>query len=122
MTEDIEKKDEYEHAMLTVGVATACGITHIKNASVTVYYNGHPGAEHKESDGCLTDEGGRSKTFLIPCKRAKIGNRYINFPRYPKCDIAISADGYVPLKVRDIPIFPGITVVRYFDLIPLSEK
>ena len=63
MTEDIERNEEY--AMLTVGVTTACGITQINDANVTVYYNGQPGSDKKESESCLTDENGRTKSFAI---------------------------------------------------------
>lgn len=120
----IEEKrvENKECAMLDVRVTTSCGIIPISKASVTVTYNGPPGNCKKESVEDITDENGRTGTFFMYTRRAKIGNRYINLPRYAKCDVDIKADGFVPLKVREIPIFPGITVVRSFDLIALKNN
>ena len=121
MLEDtVETKVEY--AMLSVSVTSACGIVPICAANVTVSYNGPPGCKEKQTLCGVTDENGRTDTFFLYTRRAKIGNKYVNYPRYSKCDVTICANGYVPLKVREIPIFPGITVVRSFDLIPLSGK
>ena len=110
-----EKKAEY--AMLDVRVTTACGVVPVGRAAVTVSYNGPPGCSEKESISDVTDENGKTGTFFMYTRRAKIGNRFVNLPRYAKCDVLINAEGYVPLKVREIPIFPGITVIRNFDLI-----
>ena len=111
------KDSKAEYAMLDVRVTTAGGIIPVSRAEVTVSYNGPPGNSEKETVGDITDENGRTGTFFMYTRRAKIGNRYVNLPRYAKCDVLIGAEGYVPLKVREIPIFPGITVVRNFDLI-----
>ena len=120
MAEYVEKDCEY--AMLSVAVTTACGVAAVKDARVTVYYNGLPGSEKKEFKSNTTDENGKTESFSIHCRRAKVGNRYVNYPRYSKCDVEISAEGFIPLKARDVPIFPGITVIRAFDLIPKMEK
>lgn len=115
------KKEIIEYAMLTVTVTTDCGLSPICNACVAVSHNGPPGSSEKTTTSSVTDENGKTKTFYMYTKRAKIGNRYINLPRYSKCDVQINATGYVPLKIRELPIFPGITVVRSFDLIPMKN-
>ena len=111
-----------EYAMLDVRVTTAGGLIPINRAMVTVTYSGPPGGSEKETVADVTDENGKTGTFFMYTRRAKIGNRFVNLPRYAKCDVAISAEGFVPLKVREIPIFPGITVVRNFDLIATQNK
>ena len=121
MIEEREPENK-EYARLNVKITTSCGLVPIKNASVSVSYNGPPGNCEKENVTYYTDEEGRTKTFSMYTKRAKIGNRYINFPRYAKCDVFIKAEGYIPLKAREVPIFPGITVVRAFDLIPIKNS
>ena len=121
MIEEV-RDEKKEYAMLDVRVTTSCGIIPISKASVTVSYNGPPGNCKKESVEDITDENGKTGTFFMYTRRAKIGNRYVNLPRYAKCDVLIKADGYVPLKVREIPIFPGITVIRNFDLISLKNN
>jgi hypothetical protein len=119
---DERKIESKEYAMLNVKITTGCGLIPIENASVTVSYNGPPGKSEKETKTLLTDKEGNTKTFSMYTRRAKIGNRYVNLPRYAKCDVVIRADGYIPLKAREIPIFPGITVLRSFDLIPLKNN
>ena len=121
MIEEV-RDEKKEYAMLDVRVTTSCGIIPISKASVTVSYNGPPGNSKKEAVEDITDENGKTGTFFMYTRRAKIGNRYVNLPRYAKCDVLIKADGYVPLKVREIPIFPGITVIRNFDLISLKNN
>lgn len=119
---DEVRDDKKEYAMLDVTVTTACGAIPINNASVTVSYSGPPGNSEKETVGDVTDKNGKTGTFFMYTRRAKIGNRYVNLPRYAKCDVAIRADGYIPLKVREIPIYPGITAVRTFDLIAIENN
>ena len=119
----MEEKDEIrESAMLDVRVTTAFGAIPVDRATVTVCYSGPPGSSEKEAVADVTDSEGKTGTFFMYTRRARIGNRYVNLPRYAKCDVSVTADGYVPLKVREIPIFPGITVIRSFDLIEMKNS
>ena len=119
----MEEKDEIkEYAMLDVRVTTSFGAIPVSRAVVTVCYNGPPGSSCKESVTDVTDCEGKTRRFFMYTRRARIGNRYVNLPRYAKCDVSVTADGYVPLRVREIPIFPGITVIRSFDLIEMKNS
>ena len=110
-----EAKNEF--AKLIVNVTTSCGLVMIPSATVRVSYYGPPGMENKVTMSGCTDESGKTEEFEMVIRRAKIGNRYVNFPRFAKCEIDVSAEGFIPMKAKDVPIFPGITVVRSFDMI-----
>ena len=107
-----------EYAMIEVSVTTAGGIVPIKNAEVTVLYNALPGISDSGKQVQLTDACGRAKGFKLPVRRAVIGGVALDFPRRAQCDIEILAEGYVPFRARGVHLFPRITVISSFDLIP----
>ena len=119
MSTDKEVQEEY--ADLIVGVTTDNGLRPIQNANVTVIYSGPPGSGEKIYTSLLTDANGRCGPFSMYIRRARIGGKLVNFPRIAKCDVEIKADGFVPTAARRIPIFPGITVNRSFDLINIKK-
>lgn len=115
------KEEQREFAKLVVNVTTSCGLVMIPSASVRVSYSGPPGLENKATMCGCTDENGKTDEFEMVTRRARIGNRYVNFPRFAKCEIDVSADGFIPMKAKGVPVFPGITVVHSFDMIPIKK-
>lgn len=109
-----------EYAMIEISVTTACGIVPIEGACVTVSYNTVPGINDNGQKIMITDKNGRTDVFKIPIKRAVVGGRQVDFPRRAECNVEIRADGYVTLRVRAVHLFPNITVVSSFDLMPNS--
>ena len=107
-----------EYAMIKVSVTTASGIVPIDKARVTVSYNTLPGAEDKGEQVMMTDRFGRTGIFKIPIKRAIIGGRRVDFPRRAECNVEIKAEGFITFRARAVHLFPDITVLSSFDLIP----
>ena len=111
-----------EYAMIKVSVTTAGGIVPVENACVRLSYNTIPGMNDKGEQIMFTDKCGHTETFRVPVKRAVIGGRRVDFPRRSECNIEIIAKGFVTLCTRAVHLFPDITVVSSFDLMPLSGK
>ena len=107
-----------EYAMIKISVTTASGIVPIDGACVTVSYNTLPGLKDKGEQVMLTDKCGRTGIFKIPIKRAIIGGRRVDFPKRAECNVEIKADGFVTLRARSVHLFPDITVIGSFDLMP----
>ncbi len=65
-----------------------------------------------------TDESGMSAEILLPAIPKGIsetpGTNYLNSAVF--YDIEILADGYIPITIKNIPIFEGITTLQNFDL------
>ena len=106
-----------EFAMIKVTVTTASGILPIEGARVSVSYKAIPGSADSGKQSKITDGEGHTEVFKIPVKRARIGERLVDFPRRAECDVEICADGYVLRRARAVHLFPGITVSGCFDLI-----
>ena len=111
-----------EYAMIKVSVTTAGGIIPIENAKVRLSYNTIPGVNDSGEQLKLTDHGGNTEIFKIPIKRAVIGGRRVDFPRRAECNVEIVANGFVTLRTRAIHLFPDVTVMSSFDLMPMSKK
>ena len=107
-----------EYAMIKVSVTTASGIVPIEGACVKVSYKTVPDVGEKCEQFMLTNELGRTGIFKIPIKRAVIGGRMVDFPRRAECNVEIKAEGFVTLKARSVHLFPDITVISSFDLMP----
>lgn len=107
-----------ENARIEVSVTTAGGILPVSGAEVSVSYNTIPGKCDTKKQIRLTDESGRTGVFELPVRRAVIGGRTVDFPRRAECEVSIKADGYVDYRARAVHLFPEVTVVSCFDLIP----
>lgn len=110
-----------ECASIEVSVTTAGGIVPLEGASVTVVYDKLPGICEKACQTQVTDKSGRTGAFKFPIRRAVIGGRSVDLPRRAECNIEICADGYTTLRVRGVHLFPDVTVMSSFDLMPLSN-
>ena len=111
-----------EYAMIKVSVTTAGGVLPVAGAMVTVSYKTFPGLCDCGKQTKHTDAKGESGVFRVPIKRATIGGRQVDFPRRAECDVEIRADGYVAFKARSIQLFPEITVMSSFNLLPLKSN
>ena len=108
--------------MIAPSVCTAAGIVPVEGAEVTVTYTPPTFICDGGTLTGLTDGKGNAGIFKLPVKRTVIGGRKIDFPRRAECNIEIRAEGFVPLKVRGIHLFPGITVVGRFNLTPQKDS
>ena len=111
-----------EYSSLEVSVTTCYGIKPLSGVEVTVRYDGLPYESKPQVITHFTDENGRTAPFCIKMRRVKLGERSVDLPRNSGCHVTVKADGYVICKVRNIPIFSGITVKRSFDLLPMNIK
>lgn len=111
-----------EYAMIKISVTTAGGVVPIDGATVIVSYKTFPGLCDCGKQTKHTDASGEAGVFRVPIKRAIVGGRSVDFPRRAECDVEIHADGYVKLKARSVHLFPDITVVSSFDLLPLNKN
>ncbi len=111
-----------DFAMMEVYVTCCGGIVPIEGAKVTLRYKGLPSEKEEQIEIHTTDKNGRAEPFKLRTKRAKIRDRFIDFPRNVGCFISVSADGFIPCFSRDVPVFSGITVRRSFDLIAATAK
>lgn len=111
-----------EYAMIKISVTTAGGIVPIDGATVIVSYKTFPGLCDCGKQTKHTDANGEAGVFRIPIKRALVGNRCVDFPRRAECDVEVRAEGYVIFKARSVQLFPEITVVSSFDLLPLKNS
>jgi hypothetical protein len=111
-----------EHAMIKISVTTAGGIVPIDGATVIVSYKTFPGLCDCGKQTKHTDSNGEAGVFRIPIKRAFVGNRRVDFPCRAECDVEVIAEGYVIFKARSVQLFPEITVVSSFDLLPLNNR
>ena len=111
-----------DFAMIEVYVTTSLGVVPIEGARVTVTYDGLPDGKGAQSETHVTDARGYAEPFKMRTKRVKIRDRFVDFPKHIGCNVSISADGYVLMSARNVPIFPNVTVKRGFDLIPTRLK
>ncbi len=110
-----------EYAMIKISVTTTSGAVPISDATVTVSYNTVPGMTKVEEEVMKTDKNGNTGIFRIPIKRAIIGGRQVDFPRRAECNVEIKAEGYVTTRAKSVHLFPDVTVISSFDLVPSAS-
>lgn len=70
----------------------------------------------------LTDESGRTDTVVLPSVSSSLSQS----PGTPPSDTAvfydidITADGFVPTRIEQIPIYDGVTTIQRYDMTLLA--
>ena len=70
----------------------------------------------------FTKEDGTAERIPLPTPAASLSQAPDSrFLPYTRARVRIYRDGYYPAEAAEVPVFPGITSLQYFDLIPLAE-
>ncbi len=103
-----------------IGIVTAVrSLYPVKNAKVTVFTGEYDNMNIIDTD--LTDESGRTKTFVLPTPQKSLSldqdNTAIPYAIY---NMLIEADGYIKNIHLNIPVFSTVTSLQQSNLL-LSE-
>ena len=99
---------------IRVHAVTAEGARPVAGAAVTVvrFVSGEPELVALQTTG----DSGETDTMTVPAPPPSADQRH---PASFLYDISVSADGYYREHSTDVPVFPGVTSVQTFVLIPL---
>ena len=99
---------------IRVHAVTAEGARPVAGAAVTVVrvVSGEPELVALQTTG----DSGETETMTVPAPPPSADQRH---PASFLYDISVSADGYYREHSTDVPVFPGVTSVQTFVLIPL---
>jgi len=100
-------------------VTTARGALPISNAQVIVtrLING----EELLEQAVRTDTSGYTPLFTLPAVSAVYSLTPGNPAPFTYYNMYVRAEGFYPVRVREIPLYGGITAVQPIDLIPVAE-
>ncbi|MBP0968299.1 MAG: carboxypeptidase regulatory-like domain-containing protein [Oscillospiraceae bacterium] len=101
---------------IRVHTVTAEGARPVAGAAVTVvrFISGEPELVALQT----TDDSGETETITVPSPPPSADQRHPSSFLY---DITVSAEGYYREHSTDVPVFPGVTSVQTFVMIPLPE-
>ena len=101
---------------IRVHAVTAEGARPVAGAAVTIvrFTSGEPELIALQT----TDSSGETETVSVPSPPPSADQRH---PASFLYDISVQADGYYREHSTDVPVFPGVTSVQTFVLIPLPE-
>ncbi len=99
---------------IRVHTVTAEGARPVAGAAVTVvrFIDGEPELTALR----ITDDSGETDTITVPAPPPSADQRH---PVSFLYDISVQAEGYYREHSTDVPVFPGVTSVQTFVLIPL---
>ena len=99
---------------IRVHTVTAEGARPVAGAAVTVvrFVDGEPELTALQT----TDDSGETETLTVPAPPPSSDQRH---PASFLYDISVQAEGYYREHSTDVPVFPGVTSVQTFVLIPL---
>ena len=66
----------------------------------------------------ITDESGKTEPISLPAPRRELSQSPGNGPAYALYQAEVTAPGYVSTKIRDLPVFDGITTIQPVRLSP----
>ncbi|MBR6533046.1 MAG: hypothetical protein IKT44_01280 [Clostridia bacterium] len=100
-----------------IGIVTAVRALYpVKNAKVTVFTGEYDNLNVIDTD--LTDQSGRTKTFVLPTPEKALSLEETNtvLP-YALYNMLIEADGYIKNIHLNIPVFSGVTSLQQTNLL-----
>ncbi len=104
---------------LRVFVTTGKGALPIPNAQVIITRNVND--EELLEQAARTDNSGYTPIFILPA----VSSIYSQTPDpqnpYTFYTIYVRADGFYPTRLREVPLYGGITAMQPVDLIPVAE-
>lgn len=100
-----------------IGIVTAVrSLYPVKNAKITIFTGDYENMNVIDSD--LTDQSGRTKTFVLPTPESSISldqnNTAIPYSLY---NMAVEADGYIKNIHLNIPVFGTVTSLQQSNLL-----
>lgn len=118
----VKNSEDYgENGKLIVNVTTLRQLYPVANALVTVFTGDYQNL--KPIDSSITDQNGKSKTFLLPAPERELsleaGSTQAVYTSY---GILVKADGYADEVNLNIPIFRGVTSLQNVDMTLLSAQ
>ena len=97
-------------------VTTIKEIYPVKNAKVTIFTGDYD--DMTIVDSSLTDESGRTKTFVLPTPEKAISlNQNSTVLPYASYNMLVEADGYITNIHLNIPVFGTITSLQESNLL-----
>lgn len=66
-----------------------------------------------------TDESGKTEPISLPAPSRELSQSPGNGPVFAIYQAEISAPNYVPTRIRDLPVFDGITTIQPVNLSPI---
>ena len=100
-----------------IGIVTAVrSLYPVKNAKITIFTGDYENMNVIDTD--LTDQSGRTKTFVLPTPESNISldQNNTNIP-YALYNMAIEADGYIKNIHLNIPVFGTVTSLQQSNLL-----
>ncbi len=64
----------------------------------------------------LTDENGKTEPISLPAPDRKLSQSPHNGIVYAVYQAEVTADGYIPTEIRDLPVFDGVTTIQPVNL------
>ncbi len=100
-----------------IGIVTAVrSLYPVKNAKITIFTGDYENMNIIDSD--LTDQSGRTKTFVLPTPESSISldqnNTSIPYSLY---NMVVEADGYIKNIHLNIPVFGTVTSLQQSNLL-----
>ena len=106
---------------LTVSAGTGNRAYPLPGAQIEIYLPNDSGGDslYRRLE---TDASGTAPKILIPTPQTDLSLTPDSawFP-YSLARVRIFCNGYYPVEAREVPVFPGITSLQYFDMIPTAE-
>ncbi len=100
-------------------ITTGKGVLPIPNAQVIITRNVN--GEELLEQAARTDNSGYTPIFILPA----VSSIYSQTPEaqnpYTFYTIYVRADGFYPTRIREVPLYGGITAMQPIDLIPVAE-
>ncbi len=113
--QDMEMTTGYLKAFVTTGR----GALPVPNAQVIItrVVNGEELLEQADR----TDSSGYTPLFALPAVSSLYSQSPENGEPYTYYTIYVRADGFYPIRFREVPIYGGSTSIQPVDLIPVAE-
>ena len=116
---NISQPSKNETGYIIVKVSTARGVIPLENASVSI--RGDTPETSSIIYSTSTNSDGLTEKIALPTPAKSLSESPENLKPYATYNIDVFKDGYIPLYLRNVPVFASVLSVQPAVMVPINS-
>ena len=113
----LQQTEAIDRGQLQINVTSTLGLQPIENATVSISYTGEAGAPF---ESISTDNSGQTESVTLNTPPLEYSQEPDQPQPFSEYTVQVEAEGYRPVEVSAIDVFPDVTAVQNIQMEPLE--
>jgi peptidoglycan hydrolase-like protein with peptidoglycan-binding domain len=114
-----QQSDNIDTGRLQINITSTIGLQPIQNATVQISYTAEGGAPLEQ---ITTDNSGQTETLTLNTPPLEYSQQPDQPQPFSEYTVSVQAEGYRPVEVSAIDVFPGVEAIQNIRMDPLETS